>query len=150
MKNLKNRRFETLAVHAGHDVDAATGAVTAPIHLSTTFERAADGSYPHGHVYARNGNPNRDGLEAALAALEGGAACAAFSSGLAAVTAVVQGLQPGGHVLAPSDIYHGTANVLKHLFAKWHVEASFVDMTSLDAIAPLANATRLTPANRTT
>jgi cystathionine gamma-synthase len=135
MKISKSLRFETLAVHAGHDVDPTTGAVVAPIHLSTTFERAADGSYPHGYVYSRNHNPNRNGLEAALAALEGGAAGAAFASGLAAVTAIFQGLQPGDHVVAPLDIYHGTANVLKHLFAKWQVGASFVDMTRLDDIA---------------
>ena len=135
MKNASKLRFETIAVHAGHGVDAATGAVTPPIHLSTTFERDADGSYPHGYVYARNHNPNRNGLEEALAALEGGAACAAFSSGLAAVTAVIQGLAPGDHVVAPSDIYHGTANVLKHLFAKWRVDSTFVDMTSIDAVA---------------
>ena len=55
--------------------------------------------------------------------------------GLAAVTAIFQGLQPGDHVVAPLDIYHGTANVLKHLFAKWQVGASFVDMTRLDDIA---------------
>ena len=152
MKNASKLRFETLAVHAGHGVDAATGAVTPPIHLSTTFERAADGSYPHGWIYSRNHNPNRDGLEAALAALEGGAACAAFSSGLAAVTAVIQGLAPGDHVVAPGDIYHGTANVLKHLFAKWRVDATFVDMTSVDAVtAALRPQTRLvwieTPSN---
>ena len=135
MKKEKTLRFETLAVHAGHGVDAATGAVTPPIHLSTTFERDADGGYSHGYIYSRNHNPNRDGLEAALAALEGGAACAAFATGLAAVTAVFQGLRPGDHVVAPRDIYHGTANVLKHLFAKWQVQASFVDMTSLDDVA---------------
>ena len=129
MKTAKPLRFETLAVHAGHGVDPATGAVVDPIHLSTTFERAADGSYPHGYIYSRNHNPNRNGLEAALAALEGGAAAAAFGSGLAAVTAIFQGLQPGDHVVAPRDIYHGTANVLKHLFAKWQVGATFVDMT---------------------
>jgi cystathionine gamma-synthase len=129
MKPSKTHRFETLAVHAGHGVDPATGAVTEPIHLSTTFERDADGSYPHGFLYSRNHNPNRNGLETALAALEGGRACAAFGSGLAAVTAIFQGLQPGDHVVAPKDIYHGTANVLKHLFAKWQVDASFVDMT---------------------
>ena len=134
MKNSKNYRFETLAVHAGHAVDTATGAVVEPIHLSTTYEREADGSYPRGYLYSRNHNPNRNGLEAALAALEGGAASAAFGSGLAAVTAIFQGLQPGDHVLAPRDIYHGTANVLKHLFAKWQVSATFVDMTRLDEI----------------
>jgi len=152
MRTQKTLRFETLAVHAGHGVDQATGAVTPPIHLSTTFERAADGSYPHGWIYARNHNPNRDGLEAALAALEGGAACAAFASGLAAVTAVLHGLAPGDHVVAPSDIYHGTANVLKHLFAKWRVDATFVDMTSADVVAQaLRSQTRLvwieTPSN---
>jgi cystathionine gamma-synthase len=134
MKISKSHRFETLAVHAGHGVDPATGAVVEPIHLSTTFERAVDGSYPHGYLYSRNHNPNRNGLEAALAALEGGVASAAFGSGLAAVTAIFQGLQPGDHVVAPQDIYHGTANVLKHLFAKWQVSATFVDMTRLDNV----------------
>jgi cystathionine gamma-synthase len=131
MKTSKPYRFETLAVHAGHGVDPTTGAVTEPIHLSTTFERDPDGTYPHGYLYSRNHNPNRNGLESALAALEGGTSAAAFSSGLAAVTAIIQGLQPGDHVVAPSDIYHGTANVLKHLFAKWQVSATFVDMTDL-------------------
>jgi len=134
VKTSKRYRFETLAVHAGHSVDPATGAVVEPIHLSTTFERGADGSYPHGFLYSRNHNPNRNGLEAALAALEGGTSSAAFGSGLAAVTAIFQGLQPGDHVVAPTDIYHGTANVLKHLFAKWQVGATFVDMTNLDAV----------------
>ena len=134
MKPTAKYRFETLAVHAGHSVDPSTGAVVAPIHLSTTYERDADGSYPHGYLYSRNNNPNRNSLEAALAALEGGTSGAAFSSGLAAVTAVFQGLQPGDHVVAPKDIYHGTANVLKHLFAKWQVTASFVEMTDLDEV----------------
>ncbi len=152
MKKSGTLRFETLAVHAGHGVDPASGAVTEPIHPSTTFERGADGSYPHGYIYSRNHNPNRNGLEAALAALEGGAGCAAFSSGLAAVTAIFQGLQPGDHVVAPKDIYHGTANVLKHLFAKWQVGASFVDMTRLDDVtAAVRPATRIiwieTPSN---
>lgn len=134
MKPGKKYKFETLAVHAGHTVDVGTGAVTEAIHLSTTFERDADGGYPRGFLYSRNHNPNRNALEAALAALEGGQGAAAFGSGLAAVTAVFQGLTPADHVIAPVDIYHGTANVLKHLFAKWGVTASFVDMTNLDAI----------------
>ena len=75
-------KIETLAVHAGHTIDPTTGAVTPPIHLSTTFERDVDGSYPHGFMYARNSNPNRDALERGVAALEGGAAAAAFASGI--------------------------------------------------------------------
>jgi len=127
----KNYRIETLAVHAGNRIDQASGAVIAPINLSTTFERDADGGYSRGYIYSRNHNPNRNSLEEALAVLEGGAGCAAFSSGLAAVTAIFQGLKPGDHVIAPRDIYHGTANVLKHLFAKWTVHTDFVDMTNL-------------------
>lgn len=134
MNKDKKYRMETLAVHAGHGVDPATGAVTEPIQLSTTFERDADGGYSKGFLYARNHNPNRNGLEAALSALEGGNGAAAFGSGLAAVTAIFQGLSPGDHVVAPADIYHGTANVLKQLFAKWGVTASFIDMTNADAV----------------
>lgn len=148
----KKYKFETLAVHAGHAVDAGTGAVTEAIHLSTTFERDADGGYSRGFLYSRNHNPNRNALEAALAALEGGAGGAAFSSGLAAVTAIFQGLAPGDQVIAPADIYHGTANVLKHLFAKWGVTASFIDMKNLDTVrAALTPQTRIvwieTPSN---
>lgn len=121
-------RIETLAVHAGHAVDAATGAVTPPIHLSTTFERGADGNYPHGHVYTRTSNPNRAALEASLAALEGGAACAAFSSGSAAAMTIFQALAPGNHVLAPEDVYHGTARLLRETFVPWGLDVTFVDM----------------------
>lgn len=152
MKSGKKYKFETLAVHSGHAVDPSTGAVTEPIHLSTTFERDADGGYSKGFLYSRNHNPNRNGLEAALAALEGGEAAAAFGSGLAAVTAIFQGLEPGDHVVAPVDIYHGTANVLKHLFFKWKVTASFIDMTNLDVVkAALTPSTKIiwieTPSN---
>ena len=152
MRTQKPLRFETLAVHAGQGVDPSTGAVIAPIHLSTTFERDPDGNYPRGYLYSRNHNPNRNSLEAALAALEGGSVAAAFGSGLAAVTAIFQGLQPGDHVIAPKDIYHGTANVLKHLFAKWNVQTTFVDMTRFDAVrAAMQPSTRIvwveTPSN---
>ena len=66
--------IETLAVHAGHAPDAGTGAVSPPIHLSTTFARHPDGSLPQGFLYARSDNPTRHALEDALAPLEGGPA----------------------------------------------------------------------------
>ena len=72
-------RIETLAVHAGHSADPATGAITPPIHLSTTFEREADGQYRAGLVYSRYANPNRLALEECLAQLEGGAGAACFA-----------------------------------------------------------------------
>src|SRR2546430_12035832 len=109
-------RFETLAVHAGHRVDPSTGAVTPAIHPSTTFEREPDGSYPRGFLYARNANPNRDALEACLAALEGGEAAAAFASASAATAAVFPALAPGDHLVAPLDAYRGTPRLLPQTF----------------------------------
>jgi cystathionine gamma-synthase len=127
-------RIETLAVHAGHEIDAATGAVATPIHLSTTFEREADGGYAHGYVYGRSANPNRHGLEEGLAALEGGEDAAAFGSGLAASSAILQTLAPGDHVVAPTDVYHGMTKLLREVYMRWGLEVSFVDMTQLDLL----------------
>jgi cystathionine gamma-synthase len=127
-------RIETLAVHAGHEVDAGTGAVATPIHLSTTFERDAEGNYPHGYIYGRSANPNRHALEVALAALEGGEEAAAFGSGLAASSAVLQALAAGDHVVAPTDVYHGMTKLLREVYMRWGLEASFVDMTNLEEV----------------
>src|SRR4029079_5522818 len=71
---MAGRRIETIAVHAGRSIDPATGAVAPPIHLSTTFEREPDGSYPRGFAYTTFNNPNRAWLEQAITELEGGAA----------------------------------------------------------------------------
>ncbi|MEP7077995.1 MAG: aminotransferase class V-fold PLP-dependent enzyme [Chthoniobacterales bacterium] len=127
-------RLETLAVHAGHAVDPGTGAISAPINLSTTFERAPDGTYPSGYVYSRSNNPNREALECALAALEGGSDASAFASGIAAGLAIFQSLSPGDHVVMPSDAYHGMTKLVRDLFLRWGVEASFVDMTQLSTV----------------
>jgi cystathionine gamma-synthase len=127
-------RVETLAVHAGLHVDPATGAVTPPIHLSTTFERAPDASFPGGFIYSRSGNPNRRALEETLAALEGGEEAAAFSSGQAATFAILQSLSPGDHVIAPEDAYYGTADLLLDHFGRWGLEGTLVDMTDTAAI----------------
>ncbi|HEV7991436.1 MAG TPA: aminotransferase class I/II-fold pyridoxal phosphate-dependent enzyme [Gemmatimonadaceae bacterium] len=127
-------RIETLAVRAGHAADPATGAVTAPIHLSSTFERDPDGGYRGGHVYARTSNPNRQALESALAQLEGGSSAIAYSSGLAATHAVFQALSPGDHVLAPEDAYYGTLRQLRELFTPWGLQSDACDMTDLGAV----------------
>ena len=145
-------RIETIAVHAGHEVDQSTGAVAPPIHLSTTFERNPDGSYHQGLVYSRTANPNRLQLEAAVAALEGGGTAAAFASGAGAVYAVMQALAPGDHVIAPMDCYHGTRRILSELVARWGIETTFVDMCDLESVERAVRpATRLvwveTPSN---
>jgi len=127
-------RIETLAIHAGHDVDPATAAVTPPIYLSTTFAREADGSYRAGYVYSRDTNPNRAALERCLAALEGGAAAAAFSSGSAATMTLLQALGAGSHAIVPDDAYYGTRKLARDIFGPWGLEVSLVDMTDLAAV----------------
>jgi len=124
------------------------------IHLSTTFQRSPDGSFPSGYAYIRDANPNRQALEAALASLEGGASAVAFASGMAATMAVLQALAPGDHVVAPLDAYFGTSKLLREHFSPWGLEVSFVDMTDLSAVrAALRPNTRLiwteTPSNPT-
>ena len=127
-------KLETLAVHAGHAPDPATGAVTPPIHLSTTFGRAPDGSLPHGFIYSRYANPNRDALEHCLAALEGGTAAAAFASGQAATMTVFQALAPGDHVVITEDAYFGTIKLVRELFEGRGLTLTLVDARDVQAV----------------
>lgn len=127
--------LETLCVHAGHAPDPTTGAVAMPIHLSTTFERDADGEFRRGFKYARDLNPTRQALEVALAAIEGGAAALAFASGQAATGALFQALRPGDHVVLPESVYYGTPRLVQEVFGPWGLDSSIVDMRDVDAVA---------------
>jgi cystathionine gamma-synthase len=145
-------KLETLAVHAGNEPNSSTGDVSQPIHLSTTFAREADGTFPHGYIYNRTDNPNRKSLETLLATLENGAAALAFSSGSAAAGGVFRALRPGDHAIVPDDMYHGIRKLLNQVFAPWGLELSYVDMTNLEDVkATLKSSTKLvwieTPSN---
>jgi cystathionine gamma-synthase len=129
-----SRHVETIAVHAGRAIDPATGAVMPPIHLSTTFERNADGSYHDGYVYTRSENPNRRALEQCLAELEGGEVAAAFGSGMAAIAAILQALEPGSHLVLPDDAYFGTSSLVREVLGPWGLAYTVVDMTDLDRV----------------
>jgi cystathionine gamma-synthase len=145
-------QFETIAVHAGGEVDPATGAIAPPIHLSTTFEHGPAGEVPHGHLYIRDGNPTQTRLEQALAAIEGGEAAYAFASGMAAGAAYLQALPAGAHVLFHHDLYYGVRVLANDYLPRWGIEASAVDLADERAFAAaLRPATRLvwaeTPTN---
>lgn len=147
-------RIETIAVHAGHEPDPATGAVTPAIHLSTTFEREPDLSFRGGHLYSRYSNPNRTALEQCLARLEGGenAAAACFASGSAATSAIIQSLEPDAHVLLPEDAYYGTLKLVRDIFGPWRLRFTAVDMTNIGNVErALTDRTKLvwieTPSN---
>ncbi len=134
MTRRPNLHPETLAVHAGRGVDPQTGAVAPSISLSTTFERDADGGYERGYEYARSANPTRQTLEECIAQLEGGTSAAAFASGSAASLAVFLLADPGGHIIATEDAYHGTLKQLHEILVRWGVELTRVDTTDIDAV----------------
>ena len=145
-------RPETLAVHLGLEPDAATGALVPPLHLATTYERDADGSYPRGYVYARSDNPTRGAFEHAMARLEGGREAAAFASGSAAAAAVLRSVPAGGHVVVPDDMYHGLRTLLERVLVPAGLQLTAVDMSDLAAVRGAVRAeTRLvwveTPSN---
>ncbi|MDQ7948189.1 MAG: aminotransferase class I/II-fold pyridoxal phosphate-dependent enzyme [Pedobacter sp.] len=127
-------KTETQAIHALNAAKNATGDVTMPISLSTTFLRAEDGGYPGGHMYSRVSNPNRSALESVLSALEFGDDSCAFSSGNTAGMAVFQALDPGSHIICPDDMYWGLKKQLQVLFAQT-LTFDFIDLTDLEAVA---------------
>lgn len=144
--------LETLLAKAGCEPDLATGALVSPPYLSTTFERAPDGSYPRGYLYSRHANPTRHQLETLLAHLEGGQACAVFASGMAAATALLQALEVKSHVLIPKNVYYGVRNLLEKIFVKQVLSYTTADFSDLECVrAAVRPNTRLiwaeTPSN---
>lgn len=144
-------RFETLAIHAGPGADPATGAVMTPVYQTSTYQQQGVGKNK-GYEYSRTGNPTRTALEAALAALEGGAYGLAFSSGMAATDTVMRLLSPGDHVLAGNDVYGGTYRLFEQVYRKLGLEFSYADTTRLEDVeSALRPNTRLvwleTPSN---
>ena len=123
----KPNNMSTLCVHAGVSPDATHQAIMTPIFQSSTYVQDFPGQ-PKTHDYGRAGNPTRDALETSLAALEGADKALSFASGLAAIQAVGQLLEPGGHVLVCDDVYGGTGRLFRELYAKYDIEFEFVDM----------------------
>lgn len=123
----------TLAVRAAIESDTQHGAVVPPLHLSSNFAFAGFGDKRQ-YDYTRSGNPTRDALAEALAALEGGAGAVVTSSGMAALTLICQLLEPGNVLVAPHDCYGGTFRLFESLSAKGHFEVLFIDQTDEVAV----------------
>ncbi|HAC15772.1 MAG TPA: cystathionine gamma-synthase [Bacteroidetes bacterium] len=124
-------RIETKTIHSGYHAEGPNRPVTPPLQMSTIWthpEGGFDGS-PGSFGYQRYGNPNRSEIETILATLEGGSVCTTFSSGMAAITAVFQALDPGDHVIVCNDVYHGTRNILNGIMHRWGLKTSYVDVT---------------------
>jgi cystathionine gamma-synthase len=127
--------FDSLAVHAGQDIDPTTGAVIPPVHFSSTYAQDGIGGLRGGYEYGRSGNPTRTALEAQLAALEGGGHGLSFASGLAAEDALLRALLvPGDEVLIGNDVYGGTYRLLTRVLGPWGVGVRVVDTSDLGAV----------------
>jgi cystathionine gamma-synthase len=129
------QHFETLAIHAGQEPDAATGAVVPPIHQVSTFKQDGVGGLRGGYEYSRSANPTRTALEENLAALEGGRRGLAFASGLAAEDCLLRTLlSPGDHVVIPNDAYGGTFRLFARVAERWGVEWDVADSADPEAV----------------
>ena len=107
--------FETLAIHAGQEPDPTTGALTVPIHQTSTYLQSAVGENK-GYDYSRAANPTRSALETCLASLEGAEHGVAFASGLGASTTLMHLINPGDRVVAVNDVYGGVYRMFAQVY----------------------------------
>ena len=132
---LENLRPQTLAAQALGWWEPSTRGLVPAIHPATTYERAADGSYPSGHSYSRDENPTYEQAEALLAALEGGEQALLFASGMAAAAAVLDSLDVGAHVVAGERMYWALRGLLERLAREGRIRLDLVPTGDLSALA---------------
>jgi cystathionine gamma-synthase/cystathionine gamma-lyase len=127
-------KFSTKAIHVGQEADPATGATIVPIYQTSTFTQTKVGEHK-GFDYSRTVNPTRVALERQLASLEEARFASAFSSGMAATSAVINLLSAGDHVVVGDDLYGGTYRLFERIFARYGLTFTYVDMRDLEAVA---------------
>jgi cystathionine gamma-lyase/cystathionine beta-lyase len=131
-------KFGTKAIHAGVHADPTTGAIMTPIYQTSTYVQESPG-VNKGYGYARGKNPTREALQDALAALENGKHCVAFSSGVAATDAVLKMLQPGDEVITGDDLYGGTYRLFTKIYEKFGIKFHFIDLTNAENLHKYIN-----------
>ncbi|GKU81361.1 bifunctional cystathionine gamma-lyase/homocysteine desulfhydrase [Niallia sp. NCCP-28] len=124
---------KTKLIHGGISGDAHTGAVNVPIYQVSTYKQEGVGNHK-GFEYSRTGNPTRHALEELIKDLEDGKRGFAFSSGMAAITAVMMLFKQGDHILLTDDVYGGTFRVITKVLNKFGIEATFIDTSSISNI----------------
>ena len=118
--------FSTIAIHAGNEPDAATGAVSVPIYQTSTYAQESLGKHK-GYEYARTQNPTRSALEKNIAALEGARFGYAFASGMSATDAVLKLVKAGDHVILGDNTYGGTYRLFSRVLVNYGIEFDLVD-----------------------
>ena len=131
-------KFGTKAIHAGVKPDPVSGAIMTPIYQTSTYVQAAPGKHK-GYEYARTQNPTRDALQESLAELENGRYGICFSSGLAAMDAIIKLLKSGDEVIATNDLYGGSYRLLTKIFAQFGIKSHFIDMGDANEISKYVN-----------
>lgn len=131
-------KFNTKVIHGGQELDKAYGAVMQPIYQTTTYAQTTPGGHK-GFAYSRTHNPTRGALERAFASLENGAYGLAFSSGMAAIDAVLKLLKIGDEVIATSDIYGGTYRLFTQVYKDFGIKFHFIGIEEIDEIESYIN-----------
>lgn len=127
-------KFNTKAIHGGQEnADPAYGSVMPPIYQTSTYAQSTPGSHK-GFEYSRSGNPTRSALERSFASIENGKYGLAFSSGLAAIDAVIKLLEPGDEVISINDLYGGTYRLFKQVFEKFGIKFQFIGMEKAESV----------------
>jgi cystathionine beta-lyase len=127
-------KFATKLIHSGQTIDPRTGALGMPIYQTSTFRQQSVDHFGK-YDYARSDNPSREALEEAIALLEGGSRGFAFASGMAAITSTLLIFSAGDHLVVCDDVYGGTYRALTSVFNRLGIQSTFVDATSVEAIA---------------
>ena len=138
MRNEKDMKFGTKAIHAGLEYDSATGAIMTPIYQTSTYVQAGIGNHK-GYEYSRTLNPTRHALERNLAAIENGNYGACFGSGLAAMDCLIKTLNPGDEVISTNDLYGGSYRIFTTIFEKYGIKFHFVSMNDTSEIEAKIN-----------
>src|SRR5699024_941789 len=131
-------KFNTKVIHGGQEPDKAYGAVMQPIYQTTTYAQTTPGGHK-GYAYSRTHNPTRAALERAFASLENGKYGLAFSSGMAAIDAVLKLLKTGDEVIATSDIYGGTYRLFNQIYESFGIKFNFIGIKGFDKIESYIN-----------
>ena len=126
-------KFETKTIHAGIKPDGTSGSVMTPIYQTATYAQEAPGKHK-GYEYARTKNPTRDALQDNLMALENGVGAVCFSSGLAAMDAILKTLKSGDEIISTNDLYGGSYRQIETIYGQFGLKGYFIDMELLSNV----------------
>ena len=134
----KKMKFNTKAIHGGQILDQAYGSVMTPIYQTSTYAQTSPGKHK-GYEYSRTHNPTRTNFEQSIASLENGNHGLAFSSGLAAIDAIMKTLNPGDEIISTNDLYGGSYRLFRTIFEKYDLKFHFVNMEDLKSVEEKIN-----------